>query len=73
MASSAQSAEKMPTSGDAWPREEALRMASLYPAQFLGMADRRGRLAQGYQADLTLLDPCNHVLGTWVAGGWRKA
>ena len=54
------------------PREEALRMASLYPAQFLGMADRRGRLAQGYQADLTLLDQCNHVLGTWVAGGWRK-
>ena len=55
------------------PREEALRMASLYPAQFLGMADRRGRLAQGYQADLTLLDQSNHVLGTWVAGEWRKA
>ena len=55
------------------PREEALRMASLYPAQFLGMADRRGRLAAGYQADLTLLDQSNHVLGTWVAGGWREA
>jgi len=55
------------------PREEALRMASLYPAQFLGMADRRGRLAHGYQADLTLLDQSNHVLGTWVAGEWRKA
>jgi N-acetylglucosamine-6-phosphate deacetylase len=54
------------------PREEALRMASLYPAQFLGMADRRGRLAAGYQADLTLLDPSNQVLGTWVAGEWRK-
>ena len=55
------------------PREEALRMASLYPADFLGMADRRGRLAAGYQADLTLLDQSNHVLGTWVAGEWREA
>ena len=55
------------------PREEALRMASLYPAEFLGMADRRGRLAPGYQADLTLLDQGNHVLGTWVAGGWRTS
>jgi N-acetylglucosamine-6-phosphate deacetylase len=54
-------------------REEALRMASLYPADFLGMAGRRGRLAPGYQADLTLLDQSNHVLGTWVAGGWREA
>ena len=55
------------------PREEALRMASLYPAEFLGMADRRGRLAQGYQADLVLLDQSNHVLGTWVAGVWRAS
>jgi len=55
------------------PREEALRMASLYPAEFLGMADHRGRLAPGYQADLTLLDPSDHVLGTWVAGGWRAS
>jgi N-acetylglucosamine-6-phosphate deacetylase len=55
------------------PLEEALRMASLYPAQFLALADQRGRLAPGYQADLTLLDPSNHVLGTWVAGGWREA
>jgi N-acetylglucosamine-6-phosphate deacetylase len=55
------------------PREEALRMASLYPAEFLGMADRRGRLAPGYQADLVLLDQSNHVLGTWVAGSWRAS
>jgi len=55
------------------PREEALRMASLYPAEFLGMADRRGRLAPGYQADLVLLDQSNHTLGTWVAGDWQAA
>ncbi|MGB8844014.1 MAG: N-acetylglucosamine-6-phosphate deacetylase [Aliidongia sp.] len=48
--------------------EEALRMASLYPAQFLGLADRRGRIAPGYVADLTLLGAKLEVLGTWVAG-----
>jgi len=47
---------------------EALRMASLYPAQFLGLDDRRGRLAPGYIADLTLLDERLRVLCTWVAG-----
>jgi N-acetylglucosamine-6-phosphate deacetylase len=48
--------------------EEALRMASLYPAEFLGLADRRGRIAPGYAADLTLLGPDLEVLGTWVDG-----
>ena len=55
------------------PRDEALRMASLYPAQFLGMSDRRGRLGSGYLADMVLLDQNTHVLGTWVAGEWREA
>jgi N-acetylglucosamine-6-phosphate deacetylase len=54
-------------------RQEALRMASLYPAQFLGQSDRRGRLAQDYVADLVLLDQNDHVLGTWVAGKWLSA
>jgi N-acetylglucosamine-6-phosphate deacetylase len=54
-------------------REEALRMASLYPAEFIGMGDRRGRLAPGYIADLTLLDDGLGVLGTWVGGQWRSA
>ncbi|WP_044559989.1 N-acetylglucosamine-6-phosphate deacetylase [Azospirillum sp. B4] len=48
--------------------EEALRMASLYPARFLGMDGRLGQLAAGFQADLVLLDTHQHVLGTWVAG-----
>lgn len=48
--------------------EEALRMASLYPAQFLGMGDKLGRLAPGYQADLTLLDEQCMVLETWIGG-----
>ena len=53
--------------------EEALRMASLYPAEFLGLADRRGRVAPGYAADLALLSPQIEVLGTWVDGIWESA
>lgn len=48
--------------------EEALRMASLYPARFLRLDDRLGRLESGYRADLTLLDEFLHPLATWVAG-----
>ena len=36
----------------AQPVEEALRMASLYPAKFLGLAHERGRIATGYRAAL---------------------
>jgi N-acetylglucosamine-6-phosphate deacetylase len=50
--------------------EEALRMASLYPAEFIGQATRRGRIAPGFIADLVLLDPEQTVLGTWIAGNW---
>ncbi|RUQ63308.1 N-acetylglucosamine-6-phosphate deacetylase [Azospirillum doebereinerae] len=46
--------------------EEALRMASLYPAAFLGLEDRYGRLAPGHRAALVLLGPGLEVLGTWV-------
>ena len=50
------------------PLEEALRMASLYPAEFLGMDDRRGCIAPGYLADLVLLDDELNVQRTWIAG-----
>ncbi|MBM3531652.1 MAG: N-acetylglucosamine-6-phosphate deacetylase [Alphaproteobacteria bacterium] len=48
-------------------REEALRMASLYPAQAIGVTDR-GRIAAGQRADLVLLDDGLHVLRTWIGG-----
>lgn len=48
--------------------EEALRMASLYPAAFLRLDHRLGQLAPGYRADLALITPAVDVLGTWVAG-----
>ncbi|MGA1860765.1 N-acetylglucosamine-6-phosphate deacetylase [Azospirillum sp. 11R-A] len=53
------------------PLEESLRMASLYPAEFLGMAGERGRIAPGWRADLVLLRPDLTVRGTWVEGEWR--
>jgi N-acetylglucosamine-6-phosphate deacetylase len=51
------------------PLERALAMASLHPAEFLGLGDRLGRIAPGHRADLVALDPPTiDVLATWVAG-----
>jgi N-acetylglucosamine-6-phosphate deacetylase len=47
--------------------EEALRMASLYPARALGLGDR-GRIAAGQRADLVLLDDRQQVIETWIGG-----
>jgi N-acetylglucosamine-6-phosphate deacetylase len=46
----------------------ALRMASLHPAQFLGLDHEIGRIAAGQRADLVLLDDDCAVLATWIAG-----
>lgn len=48
--------------------EEALRMASLTPAEFLGVAHERGRIAPGGRADFVLLGQDLGVLGAWIAG-----
>lgn len=50
------------------PLGEALRMAALYPAAFLGLDDRLGRIAPGYDADLVLLDEDLGVRETWIGG-----
>ncbi|TDK23006.1 N-acetylglucosamine-6-phosphate deacetylase [Luteimonas aestuarii] len=50
------------------PLAEAARMAALYPAQFLGIDDRVGRIASGLAADLALLDDDLQVRATWIAG-----
>ena len=47
--------------------DEALRMASLYPAQFL-QRSCLGRIAPGCQADLVLLDQHWQVNACWIAG-----
>jgi N-acetylglucosamine-6-phosphate deacetylase len=51
------------------PLTLALTMASLNPAQFIGLGDRLGRLAPGYRADIVAFEPGRvKVLETWVAG-----
>jgi|SRR5581483_2922913 len=51
------------------PLTEVLGYASREPAAFLGLGDRLGRLAPGYEADMAALDPDTiEVMGTWVAG-----
>lgn len=47
---------------------EALRMASLYPAEFLGIASHHGRIQSGYRADLVLLDAQGVVQQCFIAG-----
>ncbi|TWT22427.1 N-acetylglucosamine-6-phosphate deacetylase [Luteimonas marina] len=50
------------------PLDEAARMASRYPAEFLGLDDLHGRIAPGYAADFVLLDDALAVRATWIAG-----
>jgi N-acetylglucosamine-6-phosphate deacetylase len=38
------------------PKDEAFRMATMYPAQHLGLGDKFGRIKAGYSADLVVLD-----------------
>jgi N-acetylglucosamine-6-phosphate deacetylase len=50
------------------PLDEAARMASTYPADFLGLGASHGRIAAGYQADLVALDADYRVRQSWIAG-----
>ncbi|HEX3913573.1 MAG TPA: N-acetylglucosamine-6-phosphate deacetylase [Steroidobacteraceae bacterium] len=47
---------------------EAARMASEYPAAFLGLDREFGRIAPGYAANMVLLDAELHVSRTWING-----
>ncbi|NVP56599.1 N-acetylglucosamine-6-phosphate deacetylase [Mycoplana rhizolycopersici] len=48
--------------------EEALRMASLYPAEAIGMVGRKGRLTHGHDADFAVLDETLAVRATHIGG-----
>ena len=50
------------------PIETAIRMASTYPAEFLGLGDQLGRIAPGYRANLVWADDELRVLDTWIDG-----
>lgn len=45
----------------------AVRMASMNPAQVLGLPEK-GQIKAGFDADIVLLDKNLHVLRTWVKG-----
>jgi len=54
------------------PLTSALRYASFESAAFLGLANRLGRLAPGYQADMVAFEPGRiRIVGTWLAGTWQ--
>ena len=50
------------------PLPEAVRMASLYPAEFLGISHDTGLIRAGYRANLVLADDDLNVLETWIDG-----
>ena len=50
------------------PLPEAVRMATLYPAEFLGLAHETGRIRAGYRANLVLADADLNILETWIDG-----
>jgi N-acetylglucosamine-6-phosphate deacetylase len=50
------------------PLPAAVRMASEWPAAFLGLANEHGRIAPGYRANLVAADEELNVLETWIDG-----
>jgi N-acetylglucosamine-6-phosphate deacetylase len=48
--------------------EEAVRMASLYAAEAVGVADRKGLLKPGYDADFAVLSADYAMKSTWIGG-----
>ncbi|MCZ4282106.1 N-acetylglucosamine-6-phosphate deacetylase [Kiloniella laminariae] len=48
--------------------DESLRMASLYPAEFLGLGKRYGRIEKGYEASLVQLNERIEVQESWING-----
>ncbi|UYN99932.1 MAG: N-acetylglucosamine-6-phosphate deacetylase [Devosia sp.] len=50
------------------PLDEALRMASLYPARALGVDETHGHLRPQARADFVILDPSRSVNSTWIGG-----
>ena len=50
------------------PLDEAARMASTYPADFLGLGATHGRIQVGCRATFTVLDQDLRVTETWIDG-----
>jgi N-acetylglucosamine-6-phosphate deacetylase len=50
------------------PLDEAVRMASTYSADFLGLGASHGRIAAGYCADLVAMDDDYRIMQSWIGG-----
>ncbi|MGP8034145.1 MAG: N-acetylglucosamine-6-phosphate deacetylase [Steroidobacteraceae bacterium] len=50
------------------PLAQAVRMASQWPAEFLGLGNELGRIAPGWRASLVAADEELNVLDTWIDG-----
>ena len=50
------------------PLEEAIRMATRYPAEALGVADRHGHLRAGAASDFVHVSDSLTVNATWIGG-----
>ncbi|SFA90118.1 N-acetylglucosamine-6-phosphate deacetylase [Rhizobium sp. NFR07] len=50
------------------PLEEALRMASLYPAEAAQVSDRKGSIQPGFDADFVVLNGNAEAQSTWIGG-----
>ena len=50
------------------PLESAISMATLYPAEYIGVSDYLGQLKKGYRADLAHFNSNFHVQNVWLAG-----
>lgn len=48
--------------------DEAARMASTYPAAFLGLEATHGHIAAGFRADFVVMDDDHTVAETWIGG-----
>lgn len=55
------------------PLDEAARMASTYPADFLGLGATHGRIEAGFRADFTVVDEDLRVTETWIGGAAQTA
>ena len=53
------------------PLDEAARMASTYPADFLGLDKTHGRIAPGFRASFTVMDEDFAVHETWIDGRYE--
>ena len=50
------------------PLESAISMATLYPAEYLGVSDYLGQIKKGYRADFVQFDSDFKIQNVWLAG-----